>query len=76
MLNPILAFSATRRMRSFRTLLIVGAWLIVMLGVVMRFMGTLFRNEVTVHGIRSGVTGYQALMAAQFALIVLIAPDP
>ena len=74
MLNPILAFSATRRMRSFRTLLIVGAWLIVMLGVVMLFMGTLFRNEVTVHGIRSGVTGYQALMAAQFALIVLIAP--
>ena len=74
MLNPILAFSATRRMRSFRTLLIVGAWLIVMLGVVMLLMGPLFRNEVTVSNIRSGVTGYQWLMIAQFVLIVLIAP--
>ena len=35
MLNPILAFSATRRMRSFRTLLIAAAWLIAMLTVVL-----------------------------------------
>ena len=41
MLNPILSFSATRRMRSFRTLLIAAVWLLVMMGVALLIMGQL-----------------------------------
>lgn len=74
MLNPILAFSATRRMRSFRTLLIAAAWMIVLTGVVLLMMSGLLGNDVTVNSLRTGVGGYQALIIAQFALIVLIAP--
>ena len=74
MLNPILAFSATRRMRSFRTLLIVAAYLAVMLGVVFLTMGRLFGGTATVSALRSAVNCYNILMIAQFALIVLIAP--
>ena len=74
MLNPILAFSATRRMRSFRTLLIVAAYLAVMLGVVLLMMGSLFRSTVSIGMLRSGVNCYNALMIAQFILIVLMAP--
>jgi ABC-type transport system involved in multi-copper enzyme maturation permease subunit len=74
MLNPILAFSATRRMRSFRTLLIAAAWLIAMLMVVLLVMGSLFGSQVSIRSLRSGVNGYLALMIVQFALIVLIAP--
>ena len=74
MLNPILAFSATRRMRSFRTLLIAAAWLIAMLTVVLLVMGSLFGSQVSIRSLRSGVNGYLALMIVQFALIVLIAP--
>ena len=74
MFNPILAFSATRRMRSFRTLLVVAAYLAVMLGVVLLMMGGLFGEEVTINRLRSGVNCYNALMLAQFVLIVLIAP--
>ena len=74
MLNPILAFSATRRMRSVRTLVIVGAYLAVMLIVAMAMMGSLYGGGVSISGLRSGVRCYSALMIAQFALIVLIAP--
>ena len=38
MLNPILSFSATRRMRSFRTLLVVIAYVAVLLGIVLAMM--------------------------------------
>ena len=74
MLNPILAFSTTRRMRSFKTLLIVAAYLTVMLAVALLIMGRLSGNTVNIYAIRSGVDCYNALMIAQFALIVLIAP--
>ena len=74
MLNPILSFSATRRMRSVKTLLIVAAWLGVMLGVTLSIMGRLFGPEVSVYGMRSGVACYNVLIIAQFVLIVLIAP--
>ena len=74
MLNPILSFSATRRMRSFKTLLITGVWLAVMLGTALLIMGRLFRSGVSVNALRSGVACYQVLMIVQFILIVLIAP--
>ena len=74
MLNPILAFSATRRMRAFRTLLIVAAYLAVMLGVVLLMMRGLFGGSVSISTLQSSVNCYNVLMIAQFALIVLIAP--
>ena len=74
MLNPILAFSATRRMRSFRTLAVVIAYVGVLLGIVLATMGRLMGGEASIANIRAGLSCYQALVIAQFALIVLIAP--
>nr|AHF23816.1 hypothetical protein [uncultured bacterium Contig1767] len=74
MLNPILSFSATRRMRSFKTLLIAVAYVVVMLAVTLLIMGRIFGNEATFHSIRNSVTCYQAQMVTQFILILLIAP--
>ena len=74
MLNPILSFSATRRMRSFKTLLIAGAWLLVMLGTALLMMGRLFGTDATFYSLRSGVSCYQLLIIVQFVLIILVAP--
>ena len=74
MLNPILSFSATRRMRSFKTLLIAAVYVVVMLAVTLLIMGRLLGNEATFHSIRNSVTCYQAQMVTQFILILLIAP--
>ena len=74
MLNPILAFSATRRMRSFKTLLIAAVWLLVMMGVALLIMGQLFRSGASINGLRTGVTCYQILIIVQFILIILVAP--
>ena len=74
MLNPILSFSATRRMRSFKTLLIAVAYVVVMLAVTLLIMGRIFGNEATFYSIRNSVTCYQAQMVTQFILILLIAP--
>ena len=74
MLNPILSFSATRRMRSFKTLLIVAVWLVVMMGVAFTVMGHLFSSGASIEGLRTGVSCYQVLLIVQFVLIILIAP--
>ena len=74
MLNPILSFSATRRMRSFKTLLIAAVWLLVMMGVALLIMGQLFRSGASINGLRTGVTCYQILIVVQFILIILVAP--
>ena len=74
MLNPILSFSATRRMRSFKTLLIAAVWLLVMMGVALLIMGQLFRSGASINGLRTGVTCYQILIIVQFILIILVAP--
>ena len=74
MLNPILSFSATRRMRSFRTLLIAGVWLLVMLGTALFMMGRLFGADASIYALRSGVSCYQLLIIVQFVLIILVAP--
>ena len=74
MLNPILSFSATRRMRSFKTLMIALAWLLVMLGAALLIMGHLFGAEASIYSLRSGVSCYQILIIVQFVLIVLVAP--
>ena len=74
MLNPILSFSATRRMRTFKTLLIAAVWLLVMMGVALLIMGQLFRSGASINGLRTGVTCYQILIIVQFILIILVAP--
>ena len=74
MLNPILAFSATRRMRSFRTMLIVIAYVAALLALALAFLGQFLPNTVYLHTMRNGPLCYLALLIAQFALIILIAP--
>ena len=74
MLNPILSFSATRRMRSFKTLLIAAVWLVVMMGVAFMVMGQLFSSGASIQGLRTGVSCYQVLLIVQFVLIILVAP--
>ena len=74
MLNPILSFSATRRMRSFKTMLIVLSWIAVLLVIAVVSMSGLLGNNVTISRLSSPITAYSLLMAAQFVLIILIAP--
>ena len=74
MLNPILAFSATRRMRSFRTMLVVIAYVAALLLLALAFLGQFLPNTVYLHTMRNGPLCYLALLIAQFALIILIAP--
>ena len=74
MLNPILAFSATRRMRSFRTMLIVIAYVAALLALALAFLGPFLPNTVYLNTMRMGPLCYLALLIAQFGLIILIAP--
>ena len=74
MLNPILAFSATRRMRSFRTMLIVIAYVAVLLLLALAFMSPFLRDSLTLTTMSRGPLSYLVLVAAQFGLLILIAP--
>ena len=74
MLNPILAFSATRRMRSFKTMLIVFAYVGALLLLALAFLSPFLSDTVTLNTMRRGPLCYLALLAAQFTLIILIAP--
>lgn len=75
MLNPILASSGLRRMRSAKTLLLLavyeGVLLLAALGLLFPFLeGT----SLYLHRMNQGVTAYLVLMLVQFALVVLVAP--
>ena len=74
MLNPILAFSATRRMRSFRTMLIVIAYMAALLMLALAFLESFFPDMVYLSTMTRGPMCYLALLIAQFGLIILIAP--
>ena len=74
MSNPILAFSATRRMRSFRTILTVTAYAGMLLLIAGYMLRGMFRESVTIQSMQTGVKCYLVLTAAQFALLVLIGP--
>ena len=74
MSNPIIAFSATRRMRSFRTILTVTAYAGMLLLIACLMLGGMFGNTVTIQSMQQGVRCYLVLTAAQFALLVLIGP--
>ena len=74
MLNPIMAFSATRRMRSFKTMLIVIAYVAALLLLALAFLGSFIPDAVYLSTMTRGPMCYLALLIAQFALIILIAP--
>ncbi len=74
MLNPILSFSATRRMRTFRMMAVLAASVLVMLGVALPILGGLFSDQISITQMRSGYSCCVALFIVQFVLIVLIAP--
>ena len=73
-LNPILSFSATRRMRSFRTMLVVIAFVGVLLLLAFTLLSGLYRGWVYLEQLERSVLAYGVLMAAQCGLILLIAP--
>ena len=74
MLNPIMAFSATRRMRSFQTMLVVIAYVAALLLLALAFLGSFIPDAVYLNTMTRGPMCYLALLIAQFALIILIAP--
>ena len=74
MLNPILSFSATRRMRSFRTMLIVIAYTAALLLIALPMLSPFLKDSVTLLSVQNGPRCYIVLLAAQFALLMLIAP--
>ena len=74
MLNPILSFSAIRRMRTFRTMLIVIAYEAALLLLALAMLRGFLKNEIYLSTMQRGPQCYAALLAAQFVMIVLIAP--
>ena len=74
MLNPILAFSATRRMRSFRTMLIVIAYMAAMLLLALVILSPFLSDQVYLDSLRKSPAAYLFLVAVQFGLLILIAP--
>ena len=74
MLNPIMAFSATRRMRSFKTMLVVIAYVAALLLLALAFLGSFIPDAVYMNTMTRGPMCYLALLIAQLALIILIAP--
>ena len=74
MLNPILSFSAIRRMRSFRTMLIMIAYEAALLLLSLTMMSGFIRDELYLNMMQRGPLCHALLMAAQFMMLVLIAP--
>ena len=73
--NPILAFSARRRMRSGRTALLITLYA---LAVLIFGLATSFRSflspSITLYAMTAGQEGYAAMLAFQFFLLVLVTP--
>ena len=74
MLNPILAFSATRRMRSFRTMLIVIAYMAALLTLALVILGPFLGGNVYLTDTGRSSMAYLLLIGIQFGLLILIAP--
>lgn len=75
MSNPILSFSARRRMRSIRTPVILTLYALVLaiaayFAVYAPFMG----STVSLGNMRASVYGYACLVVLQFGLLILVAP--
>ncbi len=74
MLNPILAFSATRRMRSFRTILIVIACMVAMMALALVVLSPLLSERILLNSLGRSPAAYLCLVAIQFVMLILIAP--
>ena len=75
MINPILASSARRRMRSIRTPILITLYgaMIFAVGLGAAF-GAFASSTLSIFAMREGVTAYAAMRAIQFAMILLITP--
>ena len=75
MINPILASSARRRMRSLRTPILITIYgaMILASGLGMAF-GAFTSSTLSIFAMREGVTAYAAMLVIQFAMILLITP--
>lgn len=74
MLNPILASAATRRMRSAKTIGILGAYAAVLLVVLAVCLNGFFQPEIRLPQLNDGIVAYQLVIVLQFALAVLVGP--
>ena len=74
MLNPILAFSATRRMRSFRTMLIVIAYMAALLTLALVVLGPFMSDRIFIGDLGRSPAAYLLLVGVQFGMLILIAP--
>ena len=74
MLNPILAFSATRRMRTFRTMLIVFVYMAALLALALVILWPFTDGGIYLSDTSRSPVAYLLLIGVQFGLLVLIAP--
>lgn len=75
MSNPILSFSARRRMRSWRTpLLLTGYSLLLGLLAYVLVYAPFVQPTFTLGSMSYSVAGYMGIVALQFLLIILVAP--
>lgn len=74
MMNPILASSARRRMRSLRTPIIITLYGLVLLAFAIFYLRNLNGNTLLVRNMRAGTECYISLVVLQFFLTILVAP--
>ena len=75
MINPVLAFSARRRMRTWRTPVMVTLYCLSLVAVAVFYSFRSYMGDtLTIHDMSRGVTGFRLLFIIQFVLIVLVAP--
>jgi|GEM_PF-1225761 len=73
--NPILAFSSRRRMRTARTALLLTLYglAVLVFGLAVSF-GRFLKSTVSIYDMSAGQEGYVAMMIFQFFLLVLVTP--
>ena len=75
MINPILASSARRRMRSVKTPLLLTLYCLVLVGFMYFYsFREMSQPTITIPQMSKGIEGYALLLGLQFALLVLVAP--
>ncbi len=75
MMNPILASSALRRMRSMRTVMIFTIYGAFMLAfAILSSLSVLNQKTMTIGSMRQGIDYYVYAVALQFIMILLVAP--
>ncbi len=74
MMNPILASSARRRMRSLRTPVIITLYGLMVAAFAWMQLSALNAPSIRLSTMRSGIDGYILILALQFFLTILISP--